>query len=232
MALHFLFFELLVAPGLEGPESLIKSARRAPIDPDGRAREIGEQPFVVAYQGERGAAVLERLFEPFDGDDVEMVGRLVEQQDVRLGREHARERRAARLAAGKLGRIGLGDDTELFHEGARAIGVVGVVETRQNEVERRGKTGEIGLLRQIAHARAGLHETLSVLGLKLTRGDAKQCRLSRPVAAHQRDAVAGRNAQFRAIEQRRAAQRDVDVSKLQKRRHMVQTLAETNGRKA
>ena len=44
-------------------------------------------------------------FQPFDGRQVEMVGRLVEDQDVGLRRQHARQRRAPRLAAGKPRRL-------------------------------------------------------------------------------------------------------------------------------
>ena len=48
--------------------------------------------------GERG----ERLFEPFDRRDVEMVGRLVEEQQVGLENERPRERHALAQPAGQL----------------------------------------------------------------------------------------------------------------------------------
>ena len=48
--------------------------------------------------GERG----ERLFEPFDRRDVEMVGRLVEEQQVGLEHERPRERHALAQPAGQL----------------------------------------------------------------------------------------------------------------------------------
>ena len=57
----------------------------------------------MADQHQRRARRLEFVFEPLDAGDIEMVGRLVEQQDIGLGREHARQRRAALFAARKMG---------------------------------------------------------------------------------------------------------------------------------
>ena len=106
VALDFLFFELGVAPGLEGGEALVEPARAAAIEPDGRAGEVGEQPPVVADHREGRARLRQFLLQPFDRDEVEMVGRLVEQQNVGIGGEDPRERRAARLAARQLRGIG------------------------------------------------------------------------------------------------------------------------------
>ena len=49
------------------------------------------------HQG--GTQALQFALQPFDGRKVEMVGRLVEQQNVGLGRQDAGQRRAAGLAA-------------------------------------------------------------------------------------------------------------------------------------
>ena len=58
--------------------------------------------------------------QPFDGGQVEMVGRLVEQQDVGLGREHAGQRGAAGFAARELGRVFLAGQAELVPGGSAA----------------------------------------------------------------------------------------------------------------
>ena len=69
----------------------------------GRARSWPRQGLqkapVVADEDERGAQALQLALQPFDGGQVEMVGRLVEQQDVGRGRKQPRQRRAPRLAA-------------------------------------------------------------------------------------------------------------------------------------
>ena len=50
---------------------------------------------------DRGVEAGQRLLEPLERLDVEVVGGLVEQQQVGLGGERARERRARQLAAGE-----------------------------------------------------------------------------------------------------------------------------------
>ena len=62
--------------------------------------------------------------QPFDGRQVEMVGRLVEQQDIRLGREDAGQRGAAGLAARQLGRVFLAGQAELIQQIVRPVGIV------------------------------------------------------------------------------------------------------------
>jgi hypothetical protein len=53
-----------------------------------------------------------------------------------------------------------------------------------------------------------------VVSCDLIRGDAKQGRFARSVAANDGDAIAGGNRQFRAVQKRRAAERQYDVSQL------------------
>ena len=53
-----------------------------------------------------------------------MVGRFVQQQDVGLGREHPRQRRAPRLAAGDVGRILVAGQPELLQQIARLVMIV------------------------------------------------------------------------------------------------------------
>ena len=125
------------------------------------AGQVGEQAAVMADDGEGGARFGERLLQPFDRDQVEMVGRLVEQHDVGVGGEHANDRGAARFAAGELRRIGLRVDAEVVHQRAGAIRVVGLAKAGEDEIERRRVAGEIGLLRQVAQARVGLDEARS-----------------------------------------------------------------------
>ena len=56
---------------------------------------------------DRARIVAQVAFEPVDGLGVEMVGRLVEQQQVWLLEQEAAERNAAFFAAGKLGHVGI-----------------------------------------------------------------------------------------------------------------------------
>src|SRR5262249_30408973 len=106
LVLLALFFrEHLIAPGLEAGKAAVDLPDLAAVEPGGGAREVGEEAAVVADQDQRAAAAVEFAFQPFDGRQIEMVGRLIQQQDVGRGRQHARQRRAARLAAGEIRRV-------------------------------------------------------------------------------------------------------------------------------
>src|SRR6201999_4211212 len=78
--------EYLVAPGLEGGEAAIDLADLAAVEPRGRARQIGQETAVMADQDQRAATAIELVFQPFDGGEIEMVGRLVQQEDIGRGR--------------------------------------------------------------------------------------------------------------------------------------------------
>ena len=73
---------------------------------------------------EAGAALAgDDALELFNGGDVEVVGWLVEQQDIGVGRECAGERGAAGFAAGEaLGRA-FGIDAKLFESSVSGVGV-------------------------------------------------------------------------------------------------------------
>ena len=63
---------------------------------------------------------IEVALQPFDRRQVEMIGRLVEQKYIRLRRQHARKRGAARFTAGEMRRIFPPGEAELFEQIARA----------------------------------------------------------------------------------------------------------------
>ena len=219
-----LLLEDSVAPGLEGSEALLQPARRAAIEPDGRAGDVGQQALVVADQHEGGAGLGELLLQPFDRDQIEMIGRLVEQQHLGHRRQRAHQRRAARLPARQRGRPRRRIDAEFLHQRPRAIGIVLLAEAGEDEIGDRREGGEIRLLLEIAHLGAGLREPAAAVRLDVAGGDLQQRRLARPVAPDQRDPFARGDRQFRPVEKGMTAERQVDVSQLQKRRHMKEAL--------
>ena len=101
----FLLRQQHVAPFLEMGKAAFDAARAAAVEPDRRARERREKAPVVADDYQCGAAGIEVALQPFDRGQVEMIGRLVEQQDIGRRRQHARERGTARFAAGEMGRV-------------------------------------------------------------------------------------------------------------------------------
>src|SRR6202030_1445041 len=92
----------LVAPRLEGGKTAVDLPDLAAIQPRRRARQIRQEAAIVADDDERAAAAVEFAFEPFDRGEIEMVGGLIQQQDIGRGRQDARQWRAARLAAREM----------------------------------------------------------------------------------------------------------------------------------
>ncbi len=103
-----------------------------------------------------GAGVLaEKLLQPLDRLDVEVIGRLVEEQDRRLGDERAREKDAAAPPARERVRAHVGIETELLEHQLDALlerPAVGLVE-RLLRARERGH-GRLGVI--VGHACGGV----------------------------------------------------------------------------
>src|SRR3982074_2656554 len=63
-------------------------------------------------------------FQPFEGGEIEMVGGLVEQQDIGRGRQRPRQRRSARLAAGDIRGVFIAVQPELLQNVAGLLMLV------------------------------------------------------------------------------------------------------------
>ena len=146
----------------------------------------------MADDDQRAAAAGEFAFQPFDGGEIEMVGGLVEQQDVGRGRQHPRQRRAAGLATGDVGWVFVAMQAELFQHIAGLIVVVARREAVFDIGQRGRKAGKIRLLRQITHGRTGLHEAAAAVGIDEAGRDLEQRRFARAVAADQANAFGRR----------------------------------------
>ena len=166
----------------------------------------------MADQHQSRAQALQFAFQPFDGRQVEMVGRLVEQQNVGLRRQHPGERRAARLAAGKVFRIFRAGQAQLVEQIMRAV-----IGRRWGRGRRRHsrtdvrKAGKIRLLRQIAHGRVGLEEAPAVVGLDLAGGDFQQRRFARAIASDKTEPVAALDGEVGGFDQGLAAKSKADA---------------------
>ena len=215
---HLLLGQLLVAPGLEVAKADVDAPRRAAVEPHRRLRQVLQEAAVVADEHEGAALVGQARFEPFDGRQVEVVGRLVEQQDVGRRRQHVGERRAAQLAARQGRRVLLAAEAQLLQQIAGLMRIVGGAEAGFHVGQRGGVAGEVGLLRQVAHGGARLHEALAPVGLDQARGDPEQRRLARAVAPDQAHPLPRRHSELRPLQQRRAAKGELDVAELEKGR--------------
>ena len=85
---------------------------------------VGEQALVVADERQRRAAHGKARLQPLDRNEIEVIGGLVQEQDVGLRAQGPDQRGPPRLAAGKPGRISGRIDPELGHHRPRRIRVV------------------------------------------------------------------------------------------------------------
>ena len=82
----------------------------------------------MADEHDRGTHPTEFFFQPFDGGEIEMVGRLVEEQHVGTRRHCPRNRGTAPFATGEVGRIFLAGEPENLEGRFRKVGALVVGE--------------------------------------------------------------------------------------------------------
>ena len=123
---HLLFLEQLVGAGI-GQRLLVqhgflallvlretagKTGQLAAVEFDDAGAHAVEEGTVVGDEEQRDTAFDEQVFQPFDGGDVEVVGRLVEEQDLGRHGQGLRQGQALFLAAGQGADAGLRIESE------------------------------------------------------------------------------------------------------------------------
>ena len=94
----FLFVGAL-GPGLEAAETDLGAPQLPPIKPQATARQPRQERAVVADDNEGTGKALQPIFQPFDRAEVEMVRRLVEEQNIGLSRKRPGDCCTASFAA-------------------------------------------------------------------------------------------------------------------------------------
>ena len=135
-----------------------------------------------------------------------MIGRLVEKQNIGLGRKDPARAARRAFAAGEARGIFLAAEAKLVQEGFRAVGVITWSEPRLDIGECGCKAGKIRLLRQIAHMSVGLHEARPAIGFEQARRDLQKRRFARPIATDKAQALARRDGKIGGLKQRLAAE--------------------------
>ena len=101
-----------------------KNVARPADELERRVRDRLEEPAVVRDEDHAGVERLQLALQPFEARDVEVVRRLVEQDQVGVAAERARQRGARQLAARERGErpveVDLGE-AEAAHDGVRAL---------------------------------------------------------------------------------------------------------------
>ena len=166
-------------------------------------------------------AEIEVPLQPFDRGQVEMVGRLVEQEDIGRwmpARAPARRgvllrRRVARALPGRSGRVGRGGSGR--HGNRRRL------EAGLDVSQRRCVAGKVRLLRQIAYQGLGLHENGARSGSTSPAAIFSSVDLPDPLRPTRATRSPRRDRQLCAREKRRAAEAQCDVFELKERRSHV-----------
>jgi hypothetical protein len=221
-------FQHLLGPILEGAVTAIEAAQQAAIEPQHPVRQSAQECPVVADGEQRAAKGLELLLEPFDGRQIEMVGRLVEQQQRRARYQGARQVGAARLAAREFGRrLVAGEIEPRQHVGdaRRRLGPGFDPEPAAHIIGDACAGAEARFLRQIGDARTRLHEARARIELDLAGQHAQQGRFAGAVATDQAGALVRRQCQIDAGKKRPPAEGDGGAGQLHQRgaRHVAKS---------
>ena len=199
-------------PFLEAAEADFGAAQRAAIQPQAVLGQPGQEGAVMADRQHAAVEAVQPVFQPFDGGDIEMVGRLVEQQQVRLFGQGADQRGAAAFPARSGGGIAVEIGTET--RGDRIEQVIGRgVMAGSGIIPQRGKAGEVGVLLQPHDLEAGRHGAAAFVELDFSGDELEQRGLANAVAADQRQPVTGIDGQVKAAEQPVAALAQAGVFK-------------------
>src|SRR5262249_26170393 len=107
--------ELLVLAPFVGAEAAGIGAQHSAVQLDNSSRDSIEKGTIVRND-EGGRHFDQQLLEALDGFDVEMIGRLIEQQQIRLQRERQCERRELALPTGTRRRRARPRETEAMQK--------------------------------------------------------------------------------------------------------------------
>lgn len=156
----------------------------------------------------------QHFFEPGNAVEVEVVGGLVEQQQVGLLDQGAGQRDALARTARQAGDLGVRGQAELFQHGAyarRALPVFVVAFDVADHVEDSGVFVQLRLLFDRGHAQPRTAGDVAVVGNGAAIQQPQQRGLAGAVAADEADALAGLDGEVGVVQQRMVAIGQLDV---------------------
>ena len=184
-----------------------------------RGRHAVEERAVVRDDDQRRASQ-QQVLEQRDGVDVEVVGRLVEQQQVGRQREGERERGALGLAPGQLRRIlrlvepeamQVLDESRFDAPAVAFVGEAFQAAAQREALAQRRRRRDVRLLFDERHGQAVALLQIAVVERDPPRDHVQQRALAGAVAPDQPDAVALEQRQAGAVEQRMQAEGEFGV---------------------
>ncbi len=188
----------LAFPCLVAAEAHFLAPQRPAIEPQRRAGQALQERAVVTDHHERAGVPAQPVLQPLDRGEIEVVGRLVHQQQIGVLRKRAGDACPTPLAAAGACRRGrhvdpelAGDRLDLVHR--RGMGA------RQRPVHQGGEAGEVGLLLERDDPCARLDLAQAPVGIDAGVDQAEQRGLADAVTADQRQPVAGADVQVEAV---------------------------------
>jgi hypothetical protein len=184
-----------------------------------------EKPAVVAHDHERGRLGFEQRLEPEDAVEIEVVGRLVHEQQVGGAHQRLGDREPLAPAAGerRRARVGIGEpaSAERRLDPGRARDLVeGLVAQRRREQGRdRLLAGRPGVLRHVGQAGQAARETVPASGVSRPASTRSSVDLPLPFGPDDADAIAVVYAERELGEERRRPERLGDRLTTEQQRH-------------
>ena len=175
-------------------------------------RQFPEEHPVVGYEEERPRLTKQKGLEPGDGVDVQVVGGLVEEKDVRVLGKRPGDQRPALHPPGKGAEIGAGRKAQagdrLLRRPSGTAGDDFVHGPRKTGRDLLGDEGDLDPL---------LPDDLAFVRRDLPAHDPQQGGFPGPVPAQEADPIPRLDLQARPVEKRRSAEGDPDVPQAQQR---------------
>jgi hypothetical protein len=187
-------------PGIEAAKADFGAPQAAPVEPQAGFGKPRQEGTIVADRDKRALETLQPVLEPGDRAKVQVVGRLVEEKDVRLLRQRTDDRRAAPLPAAGGRDFTREVDPDLVGDRRGLVGFRGVA-AGQHPVFQRPMGAHRRILLQQDDARAGNDLALPLVGLDQAGQALQERGLPGPVPADQRQPVARADMDVDAAEQ-------------------------------
>ena len=186
--------QLVVATAQEGVVVAGPVAQSSPVQFEDAPRLAAQELPVVRDEDHGAVEAPQEFIEAADGRDVEVVGRFVEQQHVRVDGQRPRQQHATTPAGGHVRRVLLRCDTD------QRQGAFGLVRRSAHHVDGGARQCRRNLLGQQGDAQAGFAHQFTRVGHFLVRKQPQQRGLTLAVASEQTDALAALDAQIHAVE--------------------------------
>src|SRR5271168_201689 len=201
----FLGFEKMAVISVDAQEAVFVGA----VKLNHVIGDIFQEVAVVTDDHTSEGSVLQQRFKPFNSGEIEMIGRLVQKQNIRLLDKRFGNRQAFLPAAGERRSV----DIKIFEAGAaeRFLGAKGAVRFRHAGFLQGGfdyrvsgfSGGEFRNLRDAAQPGAFANGYVAAIGLHASVEYFEECGFTGTVGADQADAIAFGDSERNILEKRR-----------------------------